>query len=282
VAKTCRDIIDDVEKLDTIQDDFIHFQLLRFCHATRVQYINSHIMFSNRCVLQQQHVDCKIADALLKKGTKQHVDGRDTESKDWAHMVLHLSHAEGGFGVTFNDVTLLRILYFILLLHSLWSDLVFSLRNVRSCGCLKMIFGTRPHGHHPRLWSFVTFTPSFLTRSTAKRYVCRLRHTSASNVDVTVIPSQYRVAQQILSHWNPFQDLKLMFAGSRRAEHLSLCSQQSIVTTVEDSVLRTEMTDLESQEEDVPKRILFFKPMSWLGQIRSHRRINLVFIFRYI
>ncbi len=32
------------------------------------------------------------------------------------------------------------------------------------------------------------------------------------------------------------------------------------------------MTDLESQEEDAPKRILVFKPMSWLGQIRSHRR----------
>ncbi len=32
------------------------------------------------------------------------------------------------------------------------------------------------------------------------------------------------------------------------------------------------MTDLESQEEDVPKRILLFKPMSCLGQIRSHRR----------
>ncbi len=27
VAKTCRDIIDDVEKLDSIQDDFIHFIL---------------------------------------------------------------------------------------------------------------------------------------------------------------------------------------------------------------------------------------------------------------
>jgi hypothetical protein len=27
VAKTCRDIIDDVEKLDDIQDGFIHFQL---------------------------------------------------------------------------------------------------------------------------------------------------------------------------------------------------------------------------------------------------------------
>jgi hypothetical protein len=32
------------------------------------------------------------------------------------------------------------------------------------------------------------------------------------------------------------------------------------------------MAGLESQEEDAPKRILFFKPMSWLGQIRPHRR----------
>ncbi len=52
-----------------------------------------------------------------------------------------------------------------------------------------------------------------------------------------------------------------MFAGSRRAQQLSL-PQQRIVATVEDSVLRTEMTDLESQEEDDPKRILFFKTMS--------------------
>ena len=57
-----------------------------------------------------------------------------------------------------------------------------------------------------------------------------------------------------------------------RAEQLNLCSQQRIVATVEDSVLRTEMTGLESLEEDDPKRILFFKPMACLVQIRSHRR----------
>ncbi len=34
VAKTCRPIIDDVEKLDAIQDGFIHYQLLRFCQTT--------------------------------------------------------------------------------------------------------------------------------------------------------------------------------------------------------------------------------------------------------
>ena len=41
---------------------------------------------------------------------------------------------------------------------------------------------------------------------------------------------------------------------------------------VEESVLKTEMAGLESQEEDAPKRVLFYKPMSWLGQIRPHRR----------
>jgi hypothetical protein len=74
---TCRDIIDDVEKLDVIQDGFIHFHLLRFCQVTRLQYINSHIMLTNHCVFQQLHV----------------------------HMILHLPAGEGGFGVTFNDVT---------------------------------------------------------------------------------------------------------------------------------------------------------------------------------
>jgi hypothetical protein len=70
----------------------------------------------------------------------------------------------------------------------------------------------------------------------------------------------------------PFRDLKLNYVGSRQAEQVSSRSQQSVVTTVEESVLKTEMTGLESQEEDAPKRILFFKQMSWLGQIRPHRR----------
>jgi hypothetical protein len=42
--------------------------------------------------------------------------------------------------------------------------------------------------------------------------------------------------------------------------------------TVEDSVLRTEMPDLESQEEDDPPRILFYKPVNCLRQIRPHHR----------
>jgi len=54
VANTCRDIIEDVEKLDAIEDSFIHYQLLRFCRATRLQYNNSHIILDNRCVLQTQ------------------------------------------------------------------------------------------------------------------------------------------------------------------------------------------------------------------------------------
>ncbi len=80
---------------------------------------------------------------------------------------------------------------------------------------------------------------------------------SVSNADVTAIPSQDRVTQQLLSHWQPFQDLKLMFVVSIRTDQVSLRSQEHILATVKDSVLRTEMAGLESQEEDAPKRILF-------------------------
>ena len=41
---------------------------------------------------------------------------------------------------------------------------------------------------------------------------------SASNAGVAVIPSQFKVTQQILLHWKTFRDLKLKFVGSRRAE----------------------------------------------------------------
>ena len=75
---------------------------------------------------------------------------------------------------------------------------------------------------------------------------------SVSNAGVAVIPSQFKVTQQILPHWQTFRDLNLKFVGSRRAEQLNLRSQQRIVVTVEDSVLRPEMSSLESQQEDDP------------------------------
>ena len=97
-----------------------------------------------------------------------------------------------------------------------------------------------------------------------------MRGEDASNV--VAIPTQHRVTQQILSRWQPFKDLKQTFAVSRRAEQLGLRTQQRIVAPVEDSVLRTEMGALESQEEDAPKRFLWYKPLDFLGVIRPHRR----------
>jgi hypothetical protein len=77
---------------------------------------------------------------------------------------------------------LLKTLIFILLHHALCLGWVLSLRHVRSCGCLKVIFGTRPHGHRPLLYSFVTFTPRSLTSTTVTRSVHRLRHRSTQEL----------------------------------------------------------------------------------------------------
>ncbi len=96
-----------------------------------------------------------------------------------------------------------------------------------------------------------------------------MRGENASNVAVAAnlatIPAQNGLSQQIIRHWHPFKDLKQTFAVSRRAEQLCLGTQQRIVATVEDSVLRTEMGDLESQEEDAPKSVSWYKPKTSCG-----------------
>ena len=89
------------------------------------------------------------------------------------------------------------------------------------------------------------------------------------------IPFQHRVTIQILKHWQTFRDLKLTFVVSRRAEQFRLRTQKRIVATAEDSVLRTEMDNLESQEEDAPKCVLWFKTMSWNG-VLSHGWVHVI------
>ncbi len=47
-----------------------------------------------------------------------------------------------------------------------------------------------------------------------------IQKTTLSNAGVAAIPSQFKVTQQILLHWQPFRVLNLNFEGSRRPEQL--------------------------------------------------------------
>ncbi len=187
-------------------------------------------------------------------------------------MVLHLPHGEGGFGVTFNDVTKDAAFYTTTSRFVSWlfsfpqerQELWLSKDDLRDSSSwssppydCKEVCASSPSqvnaGAGARLSSQDGVSQQQETVSLSLPQFNRLieasfvqDESSVSNVDVTTIPSQYRVTQQILSHWQHFRDLKLMLAGSLRAEQLSLHSQQRIVATVEDSVLRTEMVVLES------------------------------------
>ena len=105
--------MEDVDKLDNIQDGFIHYQIIRFCQATRLQYINGHVQLANQNVLHsfeciQQHVDHTITlacSAVLKKGTRDANKTLHQQDRAWVDMRLHESHDEGGFGVTNNVIT---------------------------------------------------------------------------------------------------------------------------------------------------------------------------------
>ena len=55
-------------------------------------------------VLQQQHVDHKIANALLKKGTREAYKTWTQQDRAWVDMRLYESHDEG-FGVPNNTIS---------------------------------------------------------------------------------------------------------------------------------------------------------------------------------
>ncbi len=176
---------------------------------------------------------CKIADALLKKGSHQHTDGWDTCAKAWVHMTLHLSHTEGGFGVTFNDVTKDSTFYtstsrFVAWLgafskerQGLWlpkDDLkdpsplpLLCLRDIHSK--LLSNYNCKESSSQSQVnvgaSGGLRFQDGgFQQEETAPLSIPQLNHlfedsfvwdeSSASNAVVTVIPSQHRVTQQIL------------------------------------------------------------------------------------
>jgi hypothetical protein len=224
-------------------------------------------MLCNRCVLQQQHVDCKIADALLKKGSKQYADGWDVSSKDWAHMVLHLPHAEGGFSVPFNCVTKDAAFYtttsrFVSWIgafpqerQELWLPKD-DLRDSSSWSSPPLVLLRNIHSK--LLTQFdckevCASSPSQVNAGAGARPSSQDGVSQQQETASLSLPQLNRLVEA--SFVQPFRDLKLMFAASLRAEQLSLRSQQRVVATVEESVLKTEMADLESQEEDTPKSV---------------------------
>ena len=84
----------------------------------------------------------------------------------------------------------------------------------------------------------------------------------AVTVAVTPFPLQNRLTQEIIKYCQSFKDLKQTFVVSRRADQLRFRTQERVVDTVEDSVLCTELEDFKSLEEDIPKRVLWYKPLS--------------------
>jgi hypothetical protein len=57
------------------------------------------------CSNVQQHVDHKITNALLKKGTRDAYKTWNHQDRAWVDMRLHESRDEGGFGVPNNTIT---------------------------------------------------------------------------------------------------------------------------------------------------------------------------------
>ena len=79
-----------------------HFDLLKFCHMPRFNYLNGLVATPSLFSAQQHQFDYKVHEALIRKGThKQFLSNLRTS---WVRMVLSLPIDSGGWGVTPNHL----------------------------------------------------------------------------------------------------------------------------------------------------------------------------------
>ena len=69
VAQKVKEYANDVDKLDILQDGKVHFDLLKFCHMPRFNYLNGLVLTPSLFSAQQHQFDYKVHDALIRKGT---------------------------------------------------------------------------------------------------------------------------------------------------------------------------------------------------------------------
>ena len=69
VAQKVKEYANDVDKLDILQDGKVHFDLLKFCHMPRFNYLNGLVLTPSLWSAQQHQFDYKVHDALIRKGT---------------------------------------------------------------------------------------------------------------------------------------------------------------------------------------------------------------------
>jgi hypothetical protein len=174
VKAKCQEIMEDVNKLDNLQDCFIHYQLFLFCQATRLQYLNCQVQLTNLQVLQQQHVNHKIANALLKKGTREAYKTLTQQDSAWVDMRQHESHDQGGFDIpntiTLSQGTPLRTRQTLGLLPS-WALL---LALPRRFGCQATTSMIPPPGAPPPSVRSGTCTQHFYRTTTAQSSLQRI------------------------------------------------------------------------------------------------------------
>jgi hypothetical protein len=108
VAQNCIKMTRDMQKVETLTDGFTHFQLIQKTMNTSTQYMSVNITLSPQeqfLSAQHVHVDMAIANAILKKGTRDSFQLWGKDDHDLVVTIIQKTHTLGGFGLTPNVIT---------------------------------------------------------------------------------------------------------------------------------------------------------------------------------
>ena len=94
--------LEDVKKLQILTDPLIHFELVRFCHNTRLSYLSRNLSPEVMTDMAGgvQSVDQTIVDEILRRGTDDCSDNWTQQEKNWHIVSVQLPHHKAGLRLT--------------------------------------------------------------------------------------------------------------------------------------------------------------------------------------
>jgi len=238
------------------EDGFIHYQLLRFCQATRLQYLNGHITLADQNVLHWAPLP--VVFAMLKRSPRP-------AQQVW----LSDNDLQGPTSWDARPLCTLMRLHEDLLRNFDCTDQPVAPQPPPASGAGGGAAGVRLRWAHTRSLGTqaprTAATASWFSRNSPPPQAFKRSQipssASSSSQDQqpnrpTPIPTQRRLTQQLTKHWAPFKALRQRYAGTRFEEQRQLHLPQK------------HSPSRDEQDDNAKARELLWKPMSLLGTIR--------------
>ena len=293
-------IMEDVKKLQILTDPLIHFELVRFCHNTRLSYLSRNLSPEVMTDMAGgvQSVDQTIVDEILRRGTDDCSNNWTQQEKNWHIVSVQLPHHKAGLGLTpqqaagigaFYSATT-RFVRWVANRPSHWIRANQRLDDPTTWSAANLVDLNTTHQELIEQYHCVEATPGADDTATADtedaqaaaplslpplNLLAKHNLSDPESGAGCSPPTQRQITTQVMRFWGPHLEAR---APNTRCQDMRAlhCAQTFPATSRvqegadDHSILQDNMPEQEAPDDDASKtRKLHFSPTAWLSCLSS-------------